>query len=76
MTLLEFFIKIFVLVAAVLLLLLLISLPWFIHQDNLRTDRADALAASQGCVNLGSARNIGTVKFFDCNGEIRLVKVE
>jgi len=57
--------------AIMMALLLFVALPIAIHRGN----EADLLAARMNCINLGHARDMNTVFFFDCSGEIRLVRV-
>lgn len=56
-------------------IILLIAIPFVLVSAKAEEDRADQLAASMGCENLGSARYVESVKFFDCGGEIKLVRV-
>ena len=56
-------------------IILIVSIPFVLASVKDQEDRADQLAASMGCENLGSARYVESVKFFDCGGEIKLVRV-
>ena len=41
-----------------------------------RTSTAIDIAKSNGCEYIGSARDLNSVKFFDCNGKIEMVRVK
>ena len=51
-------------------------LTFLIPRDMERTDRAKEIAREMNCEYLGSARDLGPVKFLDCNGEIKLIRVK
>ena len=52
--------------------LLVILIP----QDIEKIDRAKEIAKEMNCEYLGAARDMGSVKFLDCNGTIRLIRVK
>lgn len=52
--------------------LLMIRIPQIIDQD----DRAETIAAEQGCEYIGNARDLRSVKFMDCNGEVKVYRVK
>ena len=52
--------------------LLVILIP----QDIEKTDRAKEIAKELNCEYLGSARDMGSIKFLDCNGTIKLIRVK
>lgn len=37
-----------------------------------RNNRAEARASEIGCKDLGTARDMSSVRFFDCNGVVKL----
>lgn len=45
-------------------------------RDIERTDRAKEIAQSMGCEYIGSARDLSSVKFLDCNGEVKAIRVK
>lgn len=47
-----------------------------IYIDNNRSIADDRLAEKMGCMNLGSVTETNKIKVFDCNGELKLVKVQ
>jgi hypothetical protein len=49
---------------------------WLIPKEIARSDRARDIAKQQGCEYIGSARDLPQVKFMDCSGEIKMVKVK
>jgi hypothetical protein len=49
---------------------------WLIPKEIARSDRARDIAKQQGCEYIGSARDLPQVKFMDCGGEIKMVKVK
>jgi hypothetical protein len=49
---------------------------WVMPKEIARTDQARAFAEQQGCEYLGSARDLREVKFMDCAGEIKMVRVK
>lgn len=52
-----------------------IGLVFFLIPDDLeRTDRAKEVAKEMNCEYLGAARDMGSVRFLDCNGEIKLIR--
>lgn len=65
-------ISIFSLGILAIIALLVILIP----QDIERTDRAKQIADQLNCEYLGSARDMNSVKFLDCNGEIKLIRVK
>lgn len=48
------------------------AIPKQLDRDN----RADEYAKANGCVCLGHARDMNSVFFLDCDGEIKLVRVK
>lgn len=51
-------------------------LAYVIPRDIERTDRAQEIASKMGCTLIGSARDLNSVKFLDCNGEVKLIRVK
>lgn len=51
-------------------------LAFVIPRDIKRTDRAQEIANNMGCTLIGSARDLNSIKFLDCNGEIKLIRVK
>lgn len=49
---------------------------YLIPRDIERTSRAQEIAKEMGCEYIGSARDLGSVKFLDCNGEIKIIRVK
>ena len=49
---------------------------WVMPKEIARTDQARTFAEQQGCEYLGSARDLREVKFMDCGGEIKMVRVK
>ena len=49
---------------------------WVIPNDIARADRARDIAKQQGCEYIGSARDLPQVKFMDCGGEIKMMRVK
>ena len=47
-----------------------------IHMSNKSADRANEYAQSIGCTYIGRARDLPGVRFFDCNGEIKMVRIQ
>ena len=47
-----------------------------IPEDMDRSSRAENLANEMGCTYLGNARDLNTVKFFQCGDEIVLKRVK
>ena len=41
-----------------------------------RTSKAMDIAKSSGCEYLGSARDLSSVSFFECDGKIEMVRVK
>ena len=39
-------------------------------------DRAKAVAESMGCELVGSVEHLNTIKYIECNGEIRMIRVK
>jgi predicted secreted protein len=54
------------------LIVVFFILPAIKTQDN----QSDIIAKEMNCTDLGTARDMRVVRFFDCNGEIKLVKVK
>ena len=53
-----------------------VILAYLIPRDIERTARGEAIADQMGCKYLGSARDLNSVKFLDCNGEIKMIRVK
>lgn len=68
--------KILISSLALIFLTLIGLMFWLIPQDMERTDRAREIAREMNCEYLGSARYMNSVKFLDCNGEIKLIRVK
>ena len=51
-------------------------LAYAIPRDIDRANRAEAIAESMGCNYIGSARDLNSVKFIDCNGEVKVIRVK
>ena len=51
-------------------------MAYLIPRDIERTSKAEAIAKEMGCEYLGSARDLNSVKFLDCNGEIKIIRVK
>ena len=49
---------------------------YVIPRDIERSDRAKEIADQMGCTVIGHARDLGSVKFLDCNGEVKLIRVK
>jgi hypothetical protein len=49
---------------------------WVMPKEIARTDQARTFAEQQGCEYLGSARDLLEVKFMDCGGEIKMMRVK
>lgn len=52
-----------------------VLLAYLIPRDMERNDRAKEIAKEMGCEYIGSARDLGSIKFLDCNGEIKIIRV-
>lgn len=59
-----------------LLAFVVVLLMYLIPRDIDRTNRAEELAKQMGCDLIGSARDLGSVKFFDCNGDVVMKRVK
>ena len=55
-----------------MILTLLYMVPKVIERDN----RAQEEAKAMGCEYIGSARDLGSIKFLDCNGQIKIIRVQ
>lgn len=49
---------------------------WLIPQEMNRADRAQAIAHSKGCEYVGRARDLHSIYFMDCNGEVRMIRIK
>ena len=49
---------------------------YLVPRDLERTARGEAIAKEMGCEYIGSASDLGSVKFLDCNGEIKIIRVK
>lgn len=69
----DFFIKSVVVVLVVILLAILVyALP----REVKRESKTKEVVEEMGCEYIGTARDLNSVKFLDCNGEIKLVRVK
>lgn len=68
----KLFILIFGFIGIVFLGLFVYLLPMQIKRDN----KAQEYAQEHGCKCLGHARDMNSVYFLDCDGEIKLVRVK
>lgn len=60
----------------VTMIVIITILVYFIPKEMKRHDRAEEIATEMGCELIGSARDLNSVKFIDCNGEVRIVRVK
>lgn len=51
-------------------------LIYAIPRDIALSNRAEMIANEMGCIVIGSARDLNSVKFLDCNGEVKLIRVQ
>ena len=51
-------------------------LVYFIPKEMKRHDRAEKIATEMGCELIGSARDLNSVKFIYCNGEVKIIRVK
>lgn len=51
-------------------------LIYVIPRDIDRSNRAEKIADEMGCIVIGSARDLNSVKFLDCNGEVKAIRVQ
>ena len=49
---------------------------WLIPREIDRADRAQAIAQAQGCEYVGRARDLHSIYFMDCGGEIRMTRIK
>lgn len=49
---------------------------FLIPQDFERTDKAKDIAQEMGCQYIGSARDLNSIKFLDCAGTIKMIRVK
>ena len=61
-----------IVIAGATILFLAYAIPSSIERDN----RAEAIAKDMGCEYIGSARDLASIKFLDCNGEIKIIRVK
>lgn len=54
----------------------IVILAYAIPQEYERSDRAKAIADQMGCEYIGSARDLNSIKFLDCNGEVKVIRVQ
>ena len=54
----------------------ILFLTYHIPKQTERDNRAKAISEQMGCEYIGSARDLGSVKFLDCNGEIKAIRVK
>ena len=47
-----------------------------IPRDFERTYKGKEIAQEMGCQYIGSARDLNTVKFLDCDGQIKMIRVK
>ena len=47
-----------------------------IPRDIVRSQTAAQIATEMGCEVIGSARDLNSVKFLDCNGEVKVIRVK
>lgn len=52
------------------------TLIYVVTRDLDRDKRAEEYALKNNCEYLGAPKHLGFVKFFECNKEIRLVKIK
>lgn len=45
-------------------------------RDFERTYRGKEIAEQMGCQYIGSARDLNTIKFIDCDGQIKMIRVK
>ena len=64
-------------IAMIVMLVAFVGLmAYLIPRDIERTSKAKAIADEMGCEYIGSARDLNSVKFLDCNGEIKVIRVK
>jgi formate hydrogenlyase subunit 4 len=68
--------KLFNIFAVTMAVVLIGVLAYAIPKDIERTDRAQEIAKAMGCEYVGSARDLNSIKFLDCNGEIKMIRVK
>lgn len=61
---------------ALIALSIVIICVYLIPRDIDRVNRAEKMAQQMGCEYIGSARDLNSVKVFDCNGEIVMKRVK
>jgi len=49
---------------------------WIIPQDISRNEKAEEWAKQNNCEYIGSARNLNSVKFFECDGEVKMQRMK
>ena len=49
---------------------------YVIPRDIVRSQTASQIATEMGCEVIGSARDLNSVKFLDCNGEVKVIRVK
>lgn len=71
----KFFDKLFIVLWGGIALLTVWLFFWLIPQAIQRDNRAEA-STEPGCKYLGHPRDLNTVYFYDCDGEIKLKRVK
>ena len=51
-------------------------LIWAVPREMDRAGKAHGIAQSQGCEYVGRARDLHSIYFMDCGGEIRMIRVK
>lgn len=69
----DFICKVFIITLALILVaMLVVAIPREVKRGN----KTKEVAKEMGCEYIGTARDLTSVKFFECNGEIKLVRVK
>ena len=67
--------KLFIGLLCTLVAVTILFLVYIVPKDIERDLRTEQIAKEMGCTYIGSARDLGSVKFLDCDGEIKLIRV-
>lgn len=63
-------------VLGAMIITMIAILGYAIPRDIERTEKGKAIAEQMGCDYIGSARDLNSVKFLDCNGEVKVIRVK
>ena len=66
----------FVILMGTAVILLAWVFVYAIPRDLERSDKAKEIAQEMGCQYIGSARDLNTIKFIDCDGQIKMIRVK